>query len=124
MRRARSRGFTLLEVLAALTLFALVAAAATALATGALLSTAHNRQATFAVLAAQQELEALRSLPYDDVQGGTSTVEENGVVYTVATDVVTNAPTSGVKRITVTVSWNGIGGVRSYVVDAIFTSVA
>jgi prepilin-type N-terminal cleavage/methylation domain-containing protein len=123
MNRRRERGFTLLEVLSAMTLFALVAAAVGALATASMVHTIQNRHATTAAELAQRELEDLRALPYASIAGGTSTEVVAGQSYTVVTTVQADTPASGMSRINVQVNWTGPEGARSYAVDTIYTSV-
>lgn len=123
MRRGRTAGFTLVEALAAVALFALAAAAIGVLATSSMLHTARNRHATTAAMLAQEQVEALRGLRYDDIAGGTDTVTVAGRAYTVATDVEDDTPAAGMKRIGVSVSWTGPEGSRSYDVETIFTAV-
>lgn len=123
MKRRRQRGFSLLEVLSAMTLFALVAAAVGALSTGSMLHTIQNRHASAAAQLAQQRLEDLRSLPLASIASGTSNSTVAGQAYTTITTVQTNTPASGMSRITVRVNWTGPEGARSYAVDTIYTSV-
>jgi general secretion pathway protein I len=121
--RRRARGFTLLEVLSAMTLFALVAAAVGTLATASIVHTIQNRHASTAAELAQRELEDLRSLAYADLAGGTSTEVVAGQSYTIVTTVTADTPAAGMSRINVEVSWTGPEGSRSYEVDTIYTSV-
>jgi len=123
VRRGRPRGFSLLEVLSAMTLFALVASAIGALATGSMRHTIRNRHATAAAMLAQQRLEDLRALAYADIAGGTSTATVGGQSFSVGTSVLADAPGANMKTITVTVSWTGPEGTRSYAVQTIYTAV-
>ena len=122
-RRRRERGFTLVEVLSAMTLFALVAAAVSALAITSMLHTIQNRHATTAAQLAQRRLEDMRALPYASLAGGTSSLVVAGQSYTVNTTVQANVPASGMSRINVQVAWTGPEGSRAYAVDTIYTSV-
>jgi len=122
-KKGHQRGFTLLEVLAAMTLFAIVATGVAALATQSMRRTSQNRNATGGVLLAQDELERVRGLPYDSIANTSSTTSLNGVNYTVATGVEDNTPAANMKRVTVTVSWNAPGGTKSYAVQTIYTNV-
>jgi prepilin-type N-terminal cleavage/methylation domain-containing protein len=123
VKRRRERGFSLLEVLSAMTLFALVAAAVGALATTSMVYTIQNRHASTAAQLAQRQLEDLRALPYASIAGGTSTSVVAGQSYTVITSVQANVPAAGMSRISVQVNWTGPEGARSYAVDTIYTSV-
>jgi prepilin-type N-terminal cleavage/methylation domain-containing protein len=123
MTRRRERGFTLLEVLSAMTHFALVAAEVVALATTTMLHTIQNRHASTAPQHAQQRLEDLRSLPFASIAGGTTTSTVSGQSYTVATSVQQNTPATGMARINVLVTWTGPEGARSYGIDTIYTAI-
>jgi prepilin-type N-terminal cleavage/methylation domain-containing protein len=123
MKRRGERGFSLLEVLSAMTLFALVAAAVGALATTSMVYTIQNKHATTAAQLAQRELEDLRALPYSSIAGGTSTTVVAGQSYTIITSVQQNVPAAGMSSINVQVNWTGPEGARSYAVNTIYTAV-
>jgi general secretion pathway protein I len=123
MRRRRQGGFTLLEVLVSLSLFALAASAVGALATQSMVRSMENRHGTAAALVAQQELERLRGLPYQDVADGTSSATMGGLTYGITTAVEPDMPAPNMKQITVHVYWSGPEGERSYVVSTIYADV-
>lgn len=122
--RRKTRGITLMEVVASMALFAIVASAVTALATGSLRHTTRSRHGTMATILAQEKLEELRGTAYEDIQPTSQVVTAAAQPYTVATAVQDNVPASGMKQITVTVSWTGPEGAQSYVVQTIYTPVA
>ena len=123
MRRARSRGVSMLEVLSAISLFSVVASGVALLSVGSIRQTTQNRHGMAATMLAQQQLEELRGLAYEDVQPGSKTATVAGLVYRVATSVLDGIPAPNMKQITVTVSWNGPGGAKSYALQTIYTSV-
>jgi prepilin-type N-terminal cleavage/methylation domain-containing protein len=123
MGRARQRGYSLLEVLVATTLFALVASGLAAFGVQSLRRTAANRSSTGAVIAAQHELEDLRGLDYPDVVTRTYATTIGGHPYGIGTNVQTDVPASGMKQITVTVSWAEPLGPQSYVLRTILTTI-
>jgi type II secretion system protein I len=123
-RRRKQRGFSLLEVLAGMSLFALVASAIGMLATTSMVHTATNRQASMAAMLAQQELEDLRSIAYNNIASRSGVYTVAGQNYNVTTTALDNTPAAGMKRITVIVAWTGPQGAKSYVVDTIFTAVS
>lgn len=123
MSRRRSRGASLLEVLAAMSLFGLVASGVAALSVGSLRHTTANKHGTAATVLAQEQLENLRSLDYPNILPTSSSANVNGQAYTVTTSVLNDAPTTGMKQITVTVTWTGPEGPKSYAIQTIFTAV-
>ncbi len=125
MKRRRERGVSLLEVLVAMALFALVASGIAALATQSMVRTSQNRHATAAALLAQREMERIRALPYASVAaaGGSTSATVNGQTFTVNSVVQTDTPALNMSQITATVSWTGPEGAKSYAVRTIFTSV-
>jgi Tfp pilus assembly protein PilV len=116
---------SLLEVLAAMALFALVASGVGALATQSMVRTGQNRHATAAALLAQRELERIRALPYASVAaaGGSTSATIAGQSFTVSSVVQPDTPALNMSQITTTVSWTGPEGAKSYAVRTIFTSV-
>jgi general secretion pathway protein I len=123
MRRRRERGFSLLEVLAAMTLFALIASAIGTLASSSLMHTTQNRHYTIAAMLAQQELEDLRSLPYASITSRSALDTVEGQLYSIGTAVQPDVPATGMSHIRVTVTWYGPEGSKSYAVETIFTNV-
>ena len=123
MTRTRCRGGSLLEVLAAMSLFALVASGTAKLAVGSMRQTVQNRHGTAAAMLAQKRLEELRGLSYAEMLPGSTSTTVDGLVYVVATSVLQDTPAPGMKQLTVTVSWTGPGGAKSYAVQTIFTAV-
>ena len=123
MSRRRQRGFSLVEILASISLFAIVASATGILATQSMRRTTDNRHATAAVLIAQQELERNRALDYPQVVSTTSSAVMGGQNYTVVTSVQTDVPVANTKTVTVTVNWVGPEGSRSYALPTILTDI-
>jgi prepilin-type N-terminal cleavage/methylation domain-containing protein len=122
-RRARERGVSLIEILVAITLFAITATGMTALAVQGLRRTAGNRSSTGAVIAAQHELEDLRSLAYVDVVPRAYGMTIAGTPYGIGTAVANDTPASGMKQITVTINWSEQLGPQSYVLRTILTQI-
>jgi general secretion pathway protein I len=122
-RRRRTRGFSLLEVLSAMTLFALVASGVGALAVGSLRHSITNRHGTAAAMLAQQQLEDLRSRAYADILPTSSSVTVSGQSYGISTAVLDDNPAANMKKITVTVTWQGPEGSKSYAVQTVFTAI-
>ena len=122
-RRRSTRGVSLLEVLSAISLFSLVASGVGVLALGSVRQTTANRHGLASAMLAQQRLEELRGLDYSAIVPGSTTTTVNGLTYKVAHTVLENNPATGMKTVTVTVSWHGLGGSKSYAVQTIYTSI-
>jgi prepilin-type N-terminal cleavage/methylation domain-containing protein len=110
-------GISLIEVLAALTVFALVAAGA---ATGTIATIRGNtasRDATAAAALIHDKLEQLRALDpagnpadlsagqHNDPLNPVSDIGQAGGIYTRSWAVTRNSPRSGLAEVRVTVSW-------------------
>jgi prepilin-type N-terminal cleavage/methylation domain-containing protein len=92
------RGFSIIEVVFALSIFAIGILAVTTLSISAVNSNASARRLTDATTLAEDRLERLAALPYDYILSG----EETEGAYHVDWDVDENVPTK-TKSITVTV---------------------
>lgn len=121
--RGRQAGTSLLEVLCAISLFALVAAAVSSLSGTSFRNTVENRHATAAALLAQQDLERMRALEYVDITAASSSQYMGGQSFTVARVVQTDVPAAGMKTITVTVTWIAPTGSKSYAAQTIYTDI-
>ena len=124
-RKARQsqRGISLLEILVAITLFAITASGLAAFLVQSLRRTAGNRASTGAVIAAQHEVEDLRSLDYPAIVSRSYATTITGTSYGVGTVIQNDTPASGMKQVTVTVSYTEPLGPESYVVRTILTQI-
>ena len=121
--RRSQRGISLLEILVAITLFAITSSGLAAFLVQSLRRTAGNRASTGAVIAAQHEVEDLRSLDYPAIASRSYSTTITGKSYGVGTVVQNNTPASGMKQITVTVSYTEPLGPESYVLRTILTQI-
>jgi Tfp pilus assembly protein PilV len=121
--RRSQRGISLLEILVAITLFALTSSGLAAFLVQSLRRTAGNRASTGAVIAAQHEVEDLRSLDYPAIVSRSYATTITGKSYGVGTVVQNNTPASGMKQVTVTVSYTEPLGPESYVLRTILTQI-
>ena len=123
-RASSARGFTLIETLASLSMFALAAAAVGTLLTTQIRMETSNAIGTTATSLAAKELEDLRSLDYPSIPTSrTSTTTVGGVTYTIASTAVFDTPAAGMARITTNVSWTEPLGSKSCTLNAIYTDV-
>jgi len=109
-RRARSRGFLLPEVLAAISVLAISILGVQGLLVGLARATTGNSNHAVATELAQAELEDLRSLSYDDIATRSSTAMIAGVNYDINSVVSDGVPQVQMKHIATTISWVGQGG--------------
>jgi type IV pilus assembly protein PilV len=100
IQKLNNRGFSIIEVLFALSFFAIGILAVSTLALSAISSNASARRLTDATALAEDRLEKLAALPYEDIAAGT---EMDGA-YQITWDVVENDMVDKTKTITVTVT--------------------
>ena len=102
-------GFTLIEVLIAVTIFAVGLLAIAAMQTSAIRMNSTGNRLTELSTCGIDKLERLMSLPYTDPQlgAGTQTDPVTPDGYTVSWTVVPNIPTTNTSTITLTVAGKG-----------------
>lgn len=102
-------GFTLIEVLIAVTIFAVGLLAIAAMQTSAIRMNSTGNRLTELSTCGIDKLERLMSLPYSDPQlgAGTQTDPVTPDGYTVSWTVVPNIPTTNTSTITLTVAGKG-----------------
>ena len=118
-------GFTLVEVLVAMVIFAISSMAVTMLMMNHTKLVSLNSQASEAIVLAQDKLEDLRTMSFADlVSNSAPPVTKKGTAYTTSWTVQQNTPTTDMSTLTVTVTWNYQGVTKSYVAKSIFSSVS
>jgi prepilin-type N-terminal cleavage/methylation domain-containing protein len=123
-KTARSqRGNTLVESLVALALFTVMAAAIGDLLAQQIRMQGSNGTSTTAIALAEQEIEDLRSLSYEDMASRSATKRIAGATYTVQTTVVPDTPVRNMKSITAQVTWTDALGPQAYSLYAVYTDV-
>jgi Tfp pilus assembly protein PilV len=108
----KEQGFTLLDALAAIALLTVGLLAVASLHIGAIQGNSFAGRVTEGTTWAQDKLEELMALPYDDVNDDNSPEQDGG--YTIAWTVLDDAggAPSNTKLITVTVTWQDKGVTR------------
>jgi len=121
---------TLMESLFALVLFGLAAGAIGNLFVRQIRMQGWNVDRTNAIALAEAELEDLRAMDYaliptasSSTPARTATKTLGGMTYTVNTYSLIDTPVSGMKQITVTVSFKEPTGTQSYSLNAIYTAI-
>lgn len=119
-------GFTLVELLVAMVVFAIASLAVSKLMVGATQAATENAESTHAIGLAQQKLEDLRNLRYIDLAAGSESrpgSEWKGRPFTVAWTVNQNQPIAGTSTVVVTVSWSRQGQTRTYATRSIYSQI-
>lgn len=122
MQRTQT-GFSLVEVMVAMTVFAIAASAVTSLMFHSTEAISGNNYSSQAVTCAQEELEIVRAKSYDEITDASSECVGDEMSFEVSRAVTENEPDDGVKTIVVTVSWTEKGESKSYEIETIYTSV-
>jgi prepilin-type N-terminal cleavage/methylation domain-containing protein len=123
-RRLRSdRGVSLIETLIALGLLAIGAGTMGNYLVQQIRFASTNYLYTQAYAMAEDQLESVRALRYNDMVAGSKTKTVGSTTYTIATGVQTNMPASGLKLVTVNVSWKDQLGTKNVSVQTIYTEV-
>lgn len=132
LRRDES-GMSLLEIVVAMTIFAIMMLGAAQTIGSALSLTRTNRHRSVAANLAAQEMDAIRSADFTSIVAQTSTVSVDNVPYTVSREVtwVATSATSGpcdasagspeLLRVRVSVAWANMRGVQPVVSDTTLT---
>lgn len=120
-----STGFTLIEVLVAMALFAIASAATTSLMFHSTAYIAKSNERSQAIAIAQQTIEDLRTMDYSDIDSGSTTVEwkEQAAFFNIDWDVSDDDPEPNMKTIVVSVSWESKGVTNVYEIQSIYTDI-
>ncbi len=118
-------GFTLIEVLVAMVIFAIVMTAMSALMVYHTGKIAANNEASQAVAIAQRVIEDLRTLDYTDMEGGADFADWKGqpAFFTYTWRVNEDDPAPGLKSVEVVVSWQSKGETKTYETRSVYTDI-
>ena len=123
MTHEKNTGFTLIETLISLAVFAIVALAVTSLLVSNTRMVAENAQTSRAIALAQDSMEILREVNFASLVNGTRpAVSIGGATYQVSWAVQADTPIVGTATVAVTVSWQHKGSPRSYVLKSLFAN--
>jgi prepilin-type N-terminal cleavage/methylation domain-containing protein len=119
--RRNDHGFTLVEVLVATVLSALVGAAVTKSMIFTTNVVGENTMAAEAIAVAQEALEDLRTVPYEEIHSSTKTSLDG--LFTIACEVQNDSPDHEMKAIGVTVTWLWKGKPRTYALHTVYSKI-
>ena len=122
-RFTSQRGVSLIETLAALSLFALSAATMGDFLTHQIRAAGTNNNYTVAHEVGVEELENIRSFLFEQITSESHQIQKGGMVYQIETSVEDNVPAQNMKSISVDIGWNEPGGERHVVLETIYTAV-
>jgi prepilin-type N-terminal cleavage/methylation domain-containing protein len=105
MTRRSESGFTLIEMLQAVSLSAIGLLALSSLTMGTIHANAKARRITTAATLAQAKMEEIRNRNYGEIVGGSDQITDTGMPYTRSWEVCVNCPIEGAKQVTLTVHW-------------------
>lgn len=107
------KGFTLIEALLASFVMAIGLFAVGTAIYSQFFSLNQNREKAIATLAAQEEIESIRGMPFSTIVGLPSSFTADGFAYLnnpTGTLTVSNSYGGKIKKISVTVTWNSLTG--------------
>jgi type IV pilus assembly protein PilV len=103
--RKREKGFTMIEILVAIALLLVGLLAVGQMQVMTMVTNSTANQRTMAITLAQDQMELLRTRPYASIE--TPPLSNTSGIYTRSWTVETNTPATNMKRVTMTVSWQG-----------------
>jgi prepilin-type N-terminal cleavage/methylation domain-containing protein len=128
MRRQQqaSAGFTLVEVLVAMVIFAIASLAVSSLIVKSTQLISENNLSTQAIAIAQDQVEKLRDMPVATMAdlASTTTSNKGTITFNINRDIIQNIPITGVNTLVITVTWTQRGVTKSYETRTIFTQVS
>jgi type II secretion system protein I len=104
----KGAGFTLMEVLVAMTLLTVGLLGVANLTIGVIKGNSYSKNVTSATIVARQQIEQALRVGYTNANSlaGSATVAMGGTNFTRATTVSNDTPAANMKTIGVSVSWN------------------
>jgi type IV pilus assembly protein PilV len=103
--RKKEQGFTMIEILVAITLLLVGLLAVGQMQVMTMVTNSTANQRTTAIILAQDQMELLRTRPYANIE--TPPLNDSSGMYNRSWTVESNTPAANMKRVTVTVSWQG-----------------
>lgn len=116
-----SAGFTLMEVLVALTIFSITSLAATQLIVASTALISENNTASQAIAAAQGAIENMRNVTYAEMVDGSD--PDPPPPFTITWTVSDDDPAPNMKTVVVKVSWQAKGETKYYEVESVYSEI-
>lgn len=116
-------GFSLIEVLVAMSLFMIVAAAVSSLMYHSTAQVSGSNHLSQAIVCAQKYLEEIRAQSYEDITDESRGCDGDGMSFEVDWQVSEDDPGDGMKSILLTVTWTEKGEVKNYAIHTVYTQV-
>jgi prepilin-type N-terminal cleavage/methylation domain-containing protein len=125
MKRMQS-GFSLIEVLVSMVIFAIVSLAISSLMIGSMAQISKNALASEAIALAQGQMEDLRNISFANIQSNSYSAPsaKGNTTFTVSWVVANNTPAAGAAKINLSVNWIHKGAPQKYELETIFTAVS
>ena len=119
--RCGSRGFTLVEVLIGLVVLGMAATATALTMQSAANFVGENAMHIDAIAQAQETMEGLRALRYEELASGSKTSADGR--FSISWSVQQNTPEEGMKAVDVSANWLWKGRPRSYVISTVYSKI-
>jgi len=110
IRLGNNKGFTLIEILGAITVFSIGLLGMATLTTGIIRGNLSSNNLTTATVLAQDQMEKIIGVGYDGAKDEDGTEDYNTILgyplYKRVTEVTPGNPAAGMTKITVTINWD------------------
>jgi prepilin-type N-terminal cleavage/methylation domain-containing protein len=120
---ANARGVSLMETMVALSILAISSATVGQFIVRQTRMANTNHLTSVAQTLAEETLEDLRAVSYDDIAPISSTKTVGSIVYSLSAQVQANTPGPNMKQIAVDVSWADPLGTQHVTVHTIYTAI-
>lgn len=121
MMREANAGFTLMEVLVGMVVVGLAASATAVSMQSAANFVGENATHIEAIALAQEAIEDLRALPYEEIESGDRRSDDGRIALT--WEVEADSPEVGTKSVAVAAGWTWKGEPRRYVLKTVYSRI-
>jgi len=126
--KMNNKGFTLVELMVALVVFAIGILAVGQLQVTSIRYNAHAQRMSEATMLAQGQMDSMLACAYVDASVGTVSYDTSNPTYTITTKVTEDSedlsvPIAAIKQINVEVTWTSRGTTKNVTLDSIRTDL-